>query len=125
MALVRGKDTQPERKVRSIVHRLGYRYRLHVSKLPGKPDLVFPKLHKVLFVHGCFWHRHSGCSLARLPKSRLNFWVPKLTANRRRDLRNAAQLRRTGWKAFVIWECELGKADRLEKKIKRFLDAKR
>jgi DNA mismatch endonuclease, patch repair protein len=125
MALVRGKDTQPERKVRSMVYGFGYRYRLHVSKLPGKPDLVFPKLHKVLFVHGCFWHRHLGCSLARLPKSRLDFWLPKLSANRQRDIRNAARLRRAGWRVCVIWECQLAKSDRLEKKIKRFLNAER
>jgi DNA mismatch endonuclease (patch repair protein) len=123
MSLVRGANTKPEMKVRSIVHRLGFRYRLHVSKLPGKPDLVFPKLHKVLFVHGCFWHRHSGCSLARLPKSRLDFWKPKLEGNRRRDLRNLSRLRRAGWKVGVVWECELAKSDRLKTKIERFLDA--
>ena len=125
MALIRGTDTKPEMKVRSTAHRLGYRYKLHVSTLPGKPDLVFPKRHKVLFVHGCFWHRHSGCSLARLPKSRLDFWVPKLNANHRRDLKNAAQLRRAGWTVGVIWECEIGAADKLENKIKRFLNEKR
>jgi DNA mismatch endonuclease (patch repair protein) len=123
MSLVRGADTKPEMKVRSIVHRLGFRYRLHVSKLPGKPDLVFPKLHKVLFVHGCFWHRHSGCLLARLPKSRLDFWKPKLEGNRKRDLLNAAQLRKAGWKVGIVWECELVKSDRLTTKIERFLDA--
>jgi DNA mismatch endonuclease (patch repair protein) len=123
MSLVRGADTKPEMKVRSLVHRLGFRYRLHVSKLPGKPDLVFPKRHKVLFVHGCFWHRHSGCSLARLPKSRLDFWKPKLDGNRNRDLRNASLLRRTGWKVCVVWECELRKSDRLKMKIERFLNA--
>ena len=111
MALIRGTDTKPEMKVRSTAHRLGYRYKLHVSTLPGKPDLVFPKRHKVLFVHGCFWHRHSGCSLARLPKSRLDFWVPKLNANHRRDLKNAAQLRRAGWTVGVIWEYEQGSAN--------------
>jgi DNA mismatch endonuclease, patch repair protein len=123
MSLVRGVDTKPEIKVRSIVHRLGYRYRLHVSKLPGKPDLVFPRLHKVLFVHGCFWHRHSGCSLARLPKSRLDFWKPKLDGNHSRDMRNASLLRRAGWRVSVVWECEIGKRDRLTRKIKRFLNA--
>ena len=125
MALIRGTDTKPEMKVRSAAHRLGYRYKLHVSTLPGKPDMVFPKLHAVLFVHGCFWHRHSGCSLARLPKSRIDFWVPKLTANHRRDRKNAAQLRRLGWKVYVVWECEVADANRLEKKIMRFLNAKR
>ena len=125
MSKIRGKDTKPEKEIRSIVHRLGFRYRLHVSELPGKPDLVFPKRRKVLFVHGCFWHRHLACSLARLPKSRLDFWVPKLTANRQRDTRNTARLRRAGWKTCVIWECELSEANKLEKKIKRFLNAKR
>jgi DNA mismatch endonuclease (patch repair protein) len=97
MALIRGRDTKPEMTVRSVAHRLGFRYTLHLSTLPGKPDMVFPKLRTVLFVHGCFWHRHSGCSLARLPKSRLDFWLPKLTANRRRDSKNAARLRGS-WK---------------------------
>ena len=110
MALIRGTDTKPEMKVRSAAHRLGYRFKLHVSELPGKPDMVFPKLHTVLFVHGCFWHRHSGCSLARLPKTRLDFWVPKLTANRRRDRRNAAQLR-VGSTAAVIRQIESGSAN--------------
>ena len=125
MSLVRATNTKPELKVRSAVHRLGFRYKLHVSNLPGKPDLVFPKLHKVLFVHGCFWHRHSRCSLARLPKSRLDFWVPKLTANRERDIRNAARLRRAGWKVCVIWECELSKGDKAKQKLQRFLNAER
>ena len=119
MALIRGTDTKPELRVRSIVHGLGYRYRLHVPKMPGKPDLVFPKLHRVLFVHGCFWHRHLGCSLARLPKSRLNFWVPKLTENRQRDIRNAGRLRRAGWKVCVIWECELSEAGPCQPSLQR------
>ena len=92
MGLIRGADTRPELRVRSIVHRCGYRYRLHVPALPGKPDLVFPRLRKVIFVHGCFWHRHPDCSLARLPKSRLHFWLPKLTHNRQRDIRNIRRL---------------------------------
>src|SRR5260221_4542098 len=111
MGLIRGADTKPELRVRSIVHRCGYRYRLHVSGLPGKPDLVFPRLRKVIFVHGCFWHRHLGCSLARLPKSRLSFWLPKLTGNRQRDIRNIARLRRSGCKVKVIWESEPNDTD--------------
>ena len=122
MGLIRGKDTKPELRVRSIAHRCGYRYRLHVSGLPGKPDLVFPRRRKVVFVHGCFWHRHLGCSLARLPKSRLSFWLPKLTNNRQRDVRNIARLRRAGWKVKVIWECETKSADRIEKKLRTFLE---
>jgi DNA mismatch endonuclease (patch repair protein) len=121
MALIRSAHTKPELLVRSITHRCGYRFRLHVSELPGKPDLVFPKLRKVVFVHGCFWHRHPGCPLARLPKSKLDFWVPKLTQNRIRDLRNIGRLRRAGWNVKVIWECEMRKAAKVEKKIKGFL----
>jgi len=125
MGLIRGADTKPELRVRSIVHQWGYRYRLHVSGLPGKPDLVFPRLRKIIFVHGCFWHRHPGCSLARLPKSRLRFWLPKLTGNRQRDVRNIARLRRAGWKVKVIWECETKSADRIEKKLRAFLEKTR
>jgi DNA mismatch endonuclease (patch repair protein) len=85
MARVRAKDTGPELVVRRIVHGLGFRYRLHADGLPGKPDLVFPRLRRLIFVHGCFWHRHSACALSRLPKSRLEFWGPKLEGNQRRD----------------------------------------
>jgi DNA mismatch endonuclease (patch repair protein) len=94
MSLIRNRDTKPELLVRRLVHGSGYRYRLHRTDLPGKPDLVFPGRKKVIFVHGCFWHRHPKCSLARLPKSRLSFWLPKLTENRRRDLKNLRSLRR-------------------------------
>jgi len=124
MALVRSKDTKPELLVRRIARKCGQRFRLHVSKLPGKPDLVFPKPKKVIFVHGCYWHRHPDprCPLARLPKSRRTFWIPKLTQNRRRDLRNIARLRRDGWKVSVVWECQLKNRASLEKRIKRFLE---
>lgn len=124
MALVRDKDTQPELAVRRLVHRLGFRYRLHDGSLPGKPDLVFGSRRKVIFVHGCFWHRHArrGCPLARLPKSRLDFWLPKLEGNRERDKRQRAALRRLGWKVLVVWECELADSDRLESKIVGFLN---
>lgn len=121
MGLIRGKDTKPELLVRSITHRLGFRYRLHVSSLPGKPDLVFPKRHKVIFVHGCYWHRHPGCALARLPKSRLDFWTPKLTQNRERDLKNISRLRRARWSVCVVWECEIQRTERLKRKIRKFL----
>jgi DNA mismatch endonuclease (patch repair protein) len=121
MSLVRSTDTKPELLVRTIAHKSGYRYRLHVSKLPGKPDLVFPRLRKIVFIHGCFWHRHHACALARLPKSRLDFWVPKLTQNHERDLKNIAKLRRAGWRVKVIWECEISKIDRLEKRLRAFL----
>lgn len=122
MALIRSKDTKPELLVRRIARSCGYRFRLHVSDLPGKPDLVFPRLRKVIFVHGCYWHRHPGCVLARLPKSKLRFWVPKLTENRRRDLRNISRLRRDRWHVSVVWECQLKNPVSLAKRIKRFLE---
>src|SRR6266699_3209467 len=93
MSRVRAKDTAPEITVRRAVHGLGYRYRLHARDLPGHPDLVFRKRHKVIFIHGCFWHRHENCKLSRLPKSRLEFWRPKLESNRQRDSRNQALLK--------------------------------
>jgi DNA mismatch endonuclease (patch repair protein) len=123
MSLVRSKDTKPELVVRHLVYGLGYRYRLHRSDLPGKPDLVFFSRRKVIFIHGCFWHRHqrSKCKLARLPKSRLDFWLPKLEKNRVRDKINQTMLRRLGWKVLVAWECELGDVRGLRAKIVDFL----
>jgi DNA mismatch endonuclease, patch repair protein len=105
MSLVRAKNTKPELIVRRLVHSLGFRYRLHRQDLPGVPDLVFPSRHAVIFVHGCFWHRHKGCG--RMPKSRLDYWLPKLEANKARDVRNRKTLRRNGWRILVVWECEL------------------
>jgi DNA mismatch endonuclease, patch repair protein len=124
MALIRGKNTKPELVVRKIARSFGHRLRLHVADLPGKPDLVFPKLRKIIFVHGCYWHRHPGCSLARLPKSKLRFWLPKLTENRRRDLRNVARLRRQNWSVSEVWECQLKNPLSLAKRMKRFLEGK-
>lgn len=121
MALVKGKDTRPEMVVRRLIHGLGFRYRLHEKSLPGKPDLVFRKRRKVVFVHGCFWHRHENCRLARLPKSRVDFWMPKLNRNRERDAENVARLSELGWEALVIWECEITRVDLLEQRIKDFL----
>ncbi|HET6841399.1 MAG TPA: very short patch repair endonuclease [Candidatus Angelobacter sp.] len=105
MSLVSHKDTGPELIVRRIVYSLGYRYRLHVRSLPGTPDLVFTKRRKIIFIHGCFWHRHPRCG--RLPKSNKRFWLDKLEQNRKRDLSNLRKLRRNGWKVLVIWECQL------------------
>jgi len=123
MSRVRNRDTRPEMIVRKLVFAEGYRYRLHGRKLPGRPDLVFAGRRKVIFVHGCFWHRHEGCSLARLPKSRHNFWIPKLEANRKRDEQNLAALAEAGWEAFVVWECELKDLDALRSKITHFLSS--
>ncbi len=123
MARVRGQDTKPELVVRRLAHRMGYRFRLHRNQLPGRPDLVFPSRRKVIFVHGCFWHRHpdQACRLARLPKSRLDFWGPKLETNRKRDEVNLAHLAELGWSALVIWECQLRDAEALEARIGEFL----
>ena len=126
MALIRGKNTKPELVVRRLVHSLGYRYRLHRRDLPGTPDLVFPSRGKEIFVHGCFWHRHraASCPLARLPKSRPEFWTSKLEANAKRDTRSVRELRRMGWQVMTIWECQLRGA-RLVDRIRGFLDAER
>ncbi|WP_382152562.1 very short patch repair endonuclease [Hydrogenophaga sp. ANAO-22] len=122
MALVRSVDTKPELIVRKLLHSRGFRYRLHDKKLPGTPDLVFPSRRKVVFVHGCFWHRHNDCSLARMPKSRLDFWGPKLEGNRERDLRKLSDLVRLGWDAMVVWECELQDLSALVLKLEGFLN---
>lgn len=124
MSRIRSRDTGPEWAVRRLVHRMGYRYRLHAKELPGKPDLVFPRRRKVIFVHGCFWHRHPepGCKLARLPKSRLDFWEPKLTKNRERDKMNQAKLAELGWKFIVVWECKTRHKISLQETIKAFLE---
>ena len=123
MSLVRGRDSKPEILVRRLTHALGYRYRLHRPDLPGRPDLVFGPRRKVIFVHGCFWHRHPdpACKLARLPKSRQDFWRPKLEGNRARDERINGALSAMGWNVLEIWECETADAESLAKKIKGFL----
>ncbi|MGH9581529.1 MAG: very short patch repair endonuclease [Bryobacteraceae bacterium] len=124
MSLVRGTNTNPEMVIRRLVHGMGYRYRLHVPNLPGKPDIVLPSRDKIIFVHGCFWHRHpkQSCRLARMPKSRIDFWRPKLEKNRQRDLTAQRQLKRRGWRVLVIWECEIKKTN-LADRVRRFLEA--
>jgi DNA mismatch endonuclease, patch repair protein len=125
MARVRNRDTTPELLVRQVVHGLGYRYRLHGKGLPGKPDLVFASRRKVIFVHGCFWHRHPdpNCKLARLPKSRHDFWLPKLEGNRARDERTIQALTHQGWQVLEMWECQCKRGEHLENTIRGFLDA--
>lgn len=120
MQAVRSRDTGPEMLVRRLLHRLGYRYRLHRRDLPGRPDIVFSSRRKVIFVHGCFWHSH-GCSKGRLPKSRLDFWRPKLLGNSRRDGRNQEALRALGWTVLVIWQCETTDLEALAQRLRRFL----
>ena len=122
MARIRSKNSTPELAVRSLVHRMGYRFRLHSSALPGKPDLVFPRLQKVMFVNGCFWHGHGGCKKAALPKSNVVFWKQKIDRNRERDRKTASALRRGGWRALVIWQCALKDRVRLESRLRRFLE---
>lgn len=122
MARVRAKNTRPEMLVRSLVHHMGYRFRLHRRALPGAPDLVFVSRRSVVFVHGCFWHRHPGCPNTRTPKSRPDFWVPKLAENRRRDLRNRRQLLALQWRVFVVWECQLRDLNMVSRELRRFLE---
>ena len=107
MSGIKGKDTKPELQVRKYLHSRGLRFRLHVKDLPGKPDLVFPKYKTVVFVHGCFWHQHTGCKYATMPSSRVNFWTNKLSENVMRDSYQIAALEGLGWRVFVVWECEL------------------
>ena len=121
MARVRSKNTKPEMIVRQLVFALGYRYRLHVKNLPGTPDLVFSSRKKVIFVHGCFWHAHPGCKNNRMPKSRTEFWVPKICNNRCRDLRSISRLRCLGWGVQVIWECQIQNVNAIAKRVVRFL----
>lgn len=119
MAAIRSKDTKPELIVRRAVHRRGFRFRLHRHDLPGKPDLVFPRLKLVLFVHGCFWHSHDdpNCKIARLPKSNQDFWIPKLQRTKERDRANSVRLEEAGWDVATIWECEVRRAARLPERI--------
>lgn len=124
MALVRGSDTKPEITVRKMLFSMGYRYRLHDKMLPGKPDIVLPSRRKIIFVHGCFWHRHDNCALARMPKSRQAFWKAKLEGNRLRDGRVKAALRRQGWSVATVWECQLNNVTRLEKRLRRFIETR-
>lgn len=123
MAAVKSKDTTPELLVRRLVHSLGYRYRLHVRSLPGTPDLVFPRLRKIINVNGCFWHMH-GCARCRVPSSRRNYWMAKLRRNAARDRRTQRELRRAGWRVMVLWECHISAArqERLRAKIVTFLE---
>jgi len=121
MSRIRGKDTKPEIIVRSMLHRMGYRFRLHRKDLPGKPDIVLPKYNTVIFVHGCFWHRHKGCKFAYKPKSRIDFWNSKFDETVARDKRNRKQLEANGWNVEIIWECETKDMNRLKNIINKIL----
>lgn len=122
MSRIRSKDTGPEKKVRSLLHQMGYRFRIHVKSLPGQPDIVLPKYKKIIFVHGCFWHLHKGCRDGTIPKTQHKKWKTKLEQNVERDKTHTKQLRGKGWKVIVVWECEAEKKiDKVERKLSRFL----
>lgn len=108
MAAIRGRDTAPERLVRSYLHRAGLRFRLHARELPGSPDVLLPRWRTAVFVHGCYWHRHRGCRFATIPSTNRVFWREKFAANEARDRRNARRLRALGWRVIVVWECAVG-----------------
>jgi len=121
MSRVKGRDTKPEILVRSFVHRMGFRFRLHGRDLPGNPDIVLPRHGKVIFVHGCFWHGHRRCMRSKRPTTHKKFWNRKLDQNIERDERFRRMLRRMGWRVLVVWECETRKQEKLLRKLERFL----
>lgn len=125
MAGIPQRDTQPELFVRSILYKLGYRYRLHRKELPGKPDIVFIGVRKVIFVHGCFWHRHKGCNKATMPKTRRALWTQKFRKNVERDRRDIDALHLLGWQTCTVWSCECKDFERLQAKLVRFLQTDR
>lgn len=124
MRRIRNKDTNPELVLRSMLHKLGYRFRLHRKDLPGRPDIVFAGRNKVIFVHGCFWHQHPGCREGRVPGSRLDYWVPKLERNLVRDAANRNLLEEQGWGVLVVWECDITNPQALSKRVEQFLEEK-
>lgn len=125
MARIRKVDTTPELMVRRLAHKLGYRFRLHCRDLPGVPDLVFPGLRKVIFVHGCFWHRHTCRDGQKLPVSKPDYWGPKFARNVERDRQHLAAIEQLGWKVLVLWECELRHERKLQRALIRFLGRRR
>ena len=123
MSRIGSRDTKPELVVRSALHRMGYRFRLHRKDLPGTPDIVLPRHGTVIFVHGCFWHRHKGCGACYTPKTRTEFWKKKFGDNVRRDRRNTRLLSQQGWKVFVVWECETGSDSKLQRLLARRMNS--
>lgn len=123
MRAIRSKGMKPELLVRNLAHRLGYRFRLHRQDLPGRPDLVFPSRRKIIFVHGCFWHQHKSkeCKISRRPKSNLDYWIPKLEGNVKRDIEKKKKLEDLGWDVLIVWECITKNEKRLELYLKDFL----
>lgn len=123
MGRIRSKDTRPEVVVRSLLHRLGFRFRLHRKDLPGRPDIVLPRHGKIVLVQGCFWHGHEGCKLASKPKSNADYWTPKIAGNRERDAKNIAALQALGWDVMELWECEVRRLDGIEERLQVFFRA--
>ena len=121
MSKIRSKDTKPEMLVRKLTYSMGFRYLLHPQGIPGKPDLVFKKIKKVIFVNGCFWHQHTGCNFAVMPKTNKDYWEKKLLGNVERDLKTIQMLEDQGWKVLVLWECQLNNIVTLSQQIKSFL----
>lgn len=125
MSRIRKTGSKPELRVRRIAHKLGYRFRVNRSDLPGTPDIVFPSRRKVIFVHGCFWHQHSGCRKATVPSVRQNYWLPKLQRTSERDAESLAALQVLGWECLVLWECEVTSSDAFASRLLEFLGARR
>lgn len=123
MAKVRGKDTSLELSLRSLIHGMGFRYRLHVKELPGKPDMVFPRHRKVIFINGCFWHQHEGCPAAARPASNTDYWNKKLEKNLARDKSNIQKLEEAGWKVLTVWECEIKDRPALVARLRTFFES--
>ena len=119
MSRIKSGNTKPEMIVRSLLHRMGYRFRLHRKDLPGKPDIVLPKYKTLIFVHGCFWHMHKGCKRSNIPKTNKEYWGPKLKRNKENDEKNKKKLLKCGWKVITVWECKVKDLDKLVKFLKR------
>ncbi len=124
MRQVQGKNTGPEKAVRSLLHAMGFRFRLHNGDLPGKPDICLSKFKTAIFVHGCFWHRHKGCKRATMPVSNIPYWSEKFERNVAREIKNARLLRKEGWKVATVWECELKNPEKLSRRLAAFLNAR-
>ena len=122
MSAIKSKNTKPEVEVRKLLHSMGFRFRLHKKDLPGSPDIVLPKYKTVIFVHGCFWHRHRNCKYASNPKTRVEFWNKKFKDNIERDIKNQEKLKSLGWKLKIIWECETKNNDKLREKLIHIMD---
>lgn len=121
MSRIRSRDTRPELFVRSLLHRMGYRFRLHRRDLPGNPDIVLPKYNTVIFVHGCFWHRHEGCKYTYMPKTGKKFWQKKFERNVERDREVEKLVKESGWRQITVWECEIRHPDKLTKRLKKLI----